>query len=145
MATASASAAKRNVKQYSFSWIGTDKGGKTVRGEMTAGGEALVNTTLRRQGIRVVKVKRVRQGWGGGGVTEKDLTLFTRQLATMLKAGIPLLQAFDIVGKGHNNPAVRKLLADIKTSIETGSSLKAAFEKYPLYFDALFCNLIGAG
>ncbi len=144
MATASATA-KKTGKELTFSWIGTDKAGKTVRGEMTANAEALVNTMLRRQGIKVLKVKKVKQGWGGGGVTEKDITLFTRQLSTMLKAGIPLLQAFDIVGKGHNNPAVRKLLADIKTQIETGSNPKTAFEKSPLYFDTLFCNLIGAG
>ena len=143
MATASA-AAKKAGKEFTFSWIGTDKAGKTLRGEITAGAEALVNATLRRQGIRIIKVKKMKAD-RGGSVGEKDITLFTRQLATMMKAGIPLLQAFDIVGKGHNNPAVRKLLADIKTSIETGASLKTAFEKYPLYFDQLFCNLIGAG
>ncbi|MEK7878141.1 MAG: type II secretion system F family protein, partial [Pseudomonadota bacterium] len=141
---ATASAAKAG-KEFTFSWVGTDKAGKTLRGEMTAGAEALVNTTLRRQGIKIIKIKKEKQGGWGGGVKEKDITLFTRQLATMMKAGIPLLQAFDIVGKGHDNPAVRKLLAEIKTSIETGSSLKTAFEKYPLYFDQLFCNLIGAG
>ena len=141
---ATASAAKKAGKVFTFSWIGTDKAGKTLRGEMTASAEVLVNTTLRRQGIKIIKVKKVKEGWGSA-VSDKDITLFTRQLATMMKAGIPLLQAFDIVGKGHNNPAVRKLLVDIKTQIETGSSLKAAFEKYPLYFDALFCNLIGAG
>ena len=81
----------------------------------------------------------------GGSITDKDITLFTRQLATMMKSGVPLLQAFDIVGKGHSNPAVQKLLMDIKTEVETGSNLKSAFEKHPLYFDALFCNLVGAG
>ena len=143
MATASA-AAKKAGKEFTFSWIGTDKAGKTLRGEITAGAEALVNATLRRQGIRIIKVKKMKAD-RGGSVGEKDITLFTRQLATMMKAGIPLLQAFDIVGKGHNNPAGPKPLADIKTSMETGASLKTAFEKYPLYFDQLFCNLIGAG
>jgi type IV pilus assembly protein PilC len=81
----------------------------------------------------------------GKAVSEKDISLFTRQLATMLKAGVPLLQAFDIVGKGHSNPSVAKLLFDIKTDVETGSSLQQAFKKYPLYFDELYCNLIGAG
>src|SRR3954462_10756289 len=111
---------------------------------MKAGGEAVVNAMLRRQGIKVLKVKKqtVRSG---GSITDKDITLFTRQLATMLKAGVPLLQAFDIVGKGHSNAAVQKLLLDIKTEVETGSNLKAAFEKHPLHFDALFCNLVGAG
>ena len=111
---------------------------------MKAGGEAVVNAQLRRQGIKVTKLKKVTTR-SGGTITDKDITLFTRQLATMLKSGVPLLQAFDIVGKGHSNPAVQKLLMDIKTDVETGSSLKQAFEKHPLYFDALFCNLVGAG
>jgi|ERR1043166_9639751 type IV pilus assembly protein PilC len=143
MATATA-AAKKGADESTFLWEGTDKSGKTVKGEMRAGGEALVNATLRRQGIKVLKVRKRRLG-SGGSVSEKDITLFTRQLATMLKSGVPLLQAFDIVGKGHANPAVQRLLMDIKTEVETGSSLKQAFLKYPLYFDALFCNLVGAG
>ncbi|HXV11847.1 MAG TPA: type II secretion system F family protein [Burkholderiales bacterium] len=144
MATAAAAAARRSdVKEYNFTWVGTDRGGKTVRGEMRAVGTAQVNALLRRQGIRVVEVKRQRLR--GGSISEKDIALFTRQMATMMKSGVPLLQAFDIVGKGHSNAAVAKLLFDIKTEVETGSSLKQAFEKHPLYFDALFCNLIGAG
>jgi type IV pilus assembly protein PilC len=110
---------------------------------MRAVGTAQVNALLRRQGIRVVEVKRQRLR--GGSISEKDIALFTRQMATMMKSGVPLLQAFDIVGKGHSNAAVAKLLFDVKTDVETGSSLKQAFEKHPLYFDALFCNLIGAG
>ena len=143
MATATASM-KDKVKESTFAWEGKDRQGKLVKGEMRAGGEALVNATLRRQGILVSKIKKQRGG-GGGKVTEKDITLFTRQLATMMKAGVPLLQAFDIVGKGHSNPAVGKLLMDIKTEVETGSALATAFRKYPLYFDALFCNLVAAG
>jgi type IV pilus assembly protein PilC len=144
MATAAAAAARRSdVKEYNFTWVGTDRGGKTVRGEMRAVGTAQVNALLRRQGIRVVEVKRQRLR--GGRITEKDIALFTRQMATMMKSGVPLLQAFDIVGKGHSNAAVSKLLFDVKTDVETGASLKQAFEKHPLYFDALFCNLIGAG
>jgi type IV pilus assembly protein PilC len=144
MATAAAAAARRSdVKEYNFTWVGTDRGGKTVRGEMRAVGTAQVNALLRRQGIRVVEVKRQRLR--GGSISEKDIALFTRQMATMMKSGVPLLQAFDIVGKGHSNAAVAKLLYDVKTDVETGSSLKQAFEKHPLYFDALFCNLIGAG
>ena len=141
MATA---AAAKGPKELTFLWEGKDKAGKVVRGEMRAHGEALVNATLRRQGILVTKVKKQRMG-RGGKVTEKDLALFTRQLATMMKAGVPLLQAFEIVSKGASNPAVAKLLNDIKTEVETGSSLAAAFRKYPLYFDALYCNLVGAG
>lgn len=144
MATAAATGIRRDVKEYTFSWEGRDRGGKIVKGEMRASGEAVVQSTLRRQGIAVNRVKRQRSGLGGK-IKEKDITLFTRQLATMMKAGVPLLQAFDIVGKGHNNPAVGRLLLDIKTEVETGSALNTAFRKYPMYFDALFCNLVGAG
>jgi len=144
MATAAAAARKPEVREFNFTWVGQDKTGKTVRGEMRASGEAQVNATLRRQGIKVVEVKKQRLS-GGRNITDKDITFFTRQLATMMKSGVPLLQAFDIVGKGHGNPRVSRLLMDIKTEVETGSSLKQAFEKHPLYFDALYCNLIGAG
>ena len=141
---ATAAAAKDRIKEFTFNWEGKDKQGKAVKGELRAQGEAVVNATLRRQGILVTKVKKQRAGTGGK-VTEKDVTLFTRQLATMMKAGVPLLQSFDIVGKGHANPAVARLLMSIKTDVETGSSLTQAFRKFPLYFDALFCNLVGAG
>ncbi len=132
------------IKEFNFTWEGKDKTGKQVKGEMRAQGEAVVNATLRRQGVLVSKIKKQRAG-SGGSVSTKDITLFTRQLATMMKAGVPLLQSFDIVGKGHSNPAVARLLMSIKTEVETGSSLTNAFKKYPLYFDALFCNLVGAG
>jgi type IV pilus assembly protein PilC len=134
----------KDVKLFNYAWSGKDKGGKIVKGEMRAGGENVVTATLRRQGIQVNSVKKVSQR-GGKKVTEQDITIFTRQLAVMMKAGVPLLQAFDIVGKGHSNPSVGKLLLDIKTEVETGSSLSVAFKKYPQYFDALFCNLVGAG
>lgn len=133
------------TKEITYAWEGKDRKGKVVKGEMKATGESYVNATLRRQGITVTKVKK-QSGLGPKGkIKEKDITLFTRQLATMMKSGVPLLQAFDIVGKGHSNPAVAKLLADIKADVETGSSLSTAFRKYPLYFDALFCNLVAAG
>ena len=144
MATAAAAARKAEIREFQYRWVGRDRNGKTVRGELRAAGEAQVNATLRRQGIKVVEIRKQRLR-AGGKVTEKDITLFTRQLATMMKSGVPLLQAFDIVGKGHSNPAVAKLLLDIKTDVETGSSLKQSFEKHPLHFDALFCNLVGAG
>ncbi len=133
------------TKEITYAWEGKDKKGKIVTGEMRATGDSFVNVTLRRQGITVTKIKKQTATNIKGKVTDKDVTLFTRQLATMMKAGVPLLQSFDIVGKGHSNPAVGKLLMDIKSDIETGSSLSAAFRKYPLYFDVLFCNLIGAG
>ena len=132
-------------KQITYVWEGKDKKGKSIKGEMRAAGESFVSATLRRQGITVTKVKKQSGFASKGKITDKDITLFTRQLATMMKAGVPLLQAFDIVGKGHSNPAVAKLLGDIKADVETGSSLSASFRKYPLYFDALFCNLVGAG
>lgn len=141
---ATAVAAKVARKESVFIWEGKDKNGKIVRGEMRAAGDALVNAQLRKQGILVTKVKR-QSFRRTKKVSEKDVTLFTRQLATMMKAGVPLLQAFDIVGRGHNNPSVSKLLNDIRTDIETGSSLNQAFRKYPLYFDPLFCNLVAAG
>jgi type IV pilus assembly protein PilC len=130
--------------QALFSWEGKDKSGKIVRGELRSATETVVRTTLRRQGILVTKVKKQRFQ-GGGKVTDKDVTLFTRQMATMMKSGVPLLQAFDIVGKGAPNAAVGKLLMDIKTDVETGSALNQAFRKYPLYFDQLYCNLVEAG
>src|SRR5437879_3274396 len=141
MATAAAVA---KVKEVTYLWEGKDKSGKIIKGQMRAGGEALVNVTLRRQGIVVTKVHK--QGLGSGGRdSEKDVSLFTRQMATMMKAGVPLLQSFDIVGKGHANPAVARLLMGIKADVETGSSLASAFRKYPLHFDALYCNLVAAG
>jgi type IV pilus assembly protein PilC len=133
------------TKEVTYSWEGKDKKGKSVKGEIRATGESFVSATLRRQGITVTKIKKQSSFTNKGSVSDKDITLFTRQLATMMKAGVPLLQSFDIVGKGHSNPAVAKLLLDIKSDVETGSSMSAAFRKYPLYFDALFCNLIGAG
>ncbi|TYQ17191.1 UNVERIFIED_ORG: type IV pilus assembly protein PilC [Zoogloea ramigera] len=132
------------VKETIFAWEGKDKTGKTVRGELRAGGEAVVNVTLRRQGIMVTKVRK-KTYRSGKRIKEKDISLFTRQLATMMKAGVPLLQAFDIVGKGHANPSVSKLVLDLRADIETGTSLNQAFRKFPLYFDALFCNLVAAG
>jgi len=130
-------------KERLYSWEGKDKNGKIAKGELYAVGEASISASLRRQGFKVTKIKKSSSG--GGSVSEKDVTLFTRQLATMLKSGVPLLQAFDIVGKGNDNRAVSRLLFNIKTDVETGSSLEQAFRKFPLYFDDLFCNLIGAG
>ncbi len=132
------------VKESSFLWEGRNKDGKTVRGEIRAASESVVQTTLRRQGITNTKIKKVRFK-SGGKITDKDIALFTRQLATMMKSGVPLLQAFDIVGRGHSNPTVGKLLLDIKADVETGSSLSQAFRKFPLQFDTLYCNLVAAG
>ena len=135
--------APNNVKEYTYNWEGKDKSGKYVRGETRSAGEASLSAQLRRQGINVTKIKRSRTS--SKSIKPKDIALFTRQLATMLRSGVPLLQAFDIVGKGHSNPSVSRLLFSIKTDIETGSSLQQAFKKHPLYFDDLYCNLVGAG
>ncbi|RZL04467.1 MAG: type II secretion system F family protein [Rubrivivax sp.] len=140
MATATASKAQ----EFVFEWEGKDRNGKVVRGEMRSAGEAVVSATLRRQGILVQKVKK-RRVKGGGSVKPKDIAIFTRQLATMMRAGVPLLQSFDIVGRGSTNPRVTKLLNDIRQDVETGTSLSASFRKHPLYFDALYCNLVEAG
>jgi type IV pilus assembly protein PilC len=139
-----AKTAKSEAKQYNYSWTGKDKAGKIIKGEVRAPGEAAVAANLRRQGIQVQKITKAKKG-SGKAITEKDITIFTRQLAVMMKAGVPLLQAFDIVGRGHANPSVGKLLLDIKTDVETGSSLGQAFRKHPKYFDNLFCNLVSAG
>ncbi|SNS22192.1 type IV pilus assembly protein PilC [Noviherbaspirillum humi] len=145
MATASRKiAGAGGVKESVFAWEGKDKAGKRVSGELRAQGEAVVNATLRRQGILVTKIKK-KTFRSGKKITEKDITLFSRQLATMMKSGVPLLQAFDILSKGSANPSVSKLIQDIRADVETGSSLNQAFRKFPLYFDSLFCNLVSAG
>lgn len=133
-------------KEKVYLWEGKDKRGKKVSGEMVSVGEAYVSSSLRKQGISVTSVKaRSNLMIKKQKVTEKEVTLFTRQLATMMRSGVPLLQSFDIVGKGHGNQAVTKLLADIKLDVESGNSLSNAFKKYPLLFDPLYCNLVEAG
>ena len=142
MATAAISAKK--IKDIVFEWEGKDKNGKIVRGEMRAGGEAMVSASLRRQGVMVNKVKKRRMS-GGKSIKQKDIAIFTRQLSTMMRAGVPLIQSFDIVARGSTNPRMTRLLTDIRSDVETGTSLSAAFRKHPLHFDALYCNLVEAG
>ncbi|HMY99871.1 MAG TPA: type II secretion system F family protein [Burkholderiaceae bacterium] len=142
MATAATS--KKALKEFVFEWEGRDRNGKAVRGELRAGGEAMVSASLRRQGILVSKIKKRRTS-GGKSIKGKDIAVFTRQLATMLRAGVPLLQAFDIVARGSPNPRLTRMLTDIRSDVETGTSLSAAFRKHPLQFDALYCNLVEAG
>jgi type IV pilus assembly protein PilC len=145
MATATAaSSTSKNAKDAIYEWEGKDKNGKIVRGEMRAGGESVVSASLRRQGILVTKVKKRRTS-GGRSIKQKDIAIFTRQLATMMKAGVPLLQSFDIVARGSTNPRMTKLLNDIRSDVETGTSLSSAFRKHPLHFDSLYCNLVEAG
>jgi type IV pilus assembly protein PilC len=135
---------KPDVKDFVFEWEGKDRNGKVVRGEMRAGGKEHVQAALRRQGVLLTKCKK-RSTRSGQRIKPRDIAIFTRQLATMMKAGVPLLQSFDIVGRGNTNPSVTKLLNDIRLDVETGTSLSAAFRKHPLYFDNLYCNLVEAG
>ena len=138
-------AAKKSVKEFNYNWEGMDKKGRRMKGDMRATGEAVVSANLRRQGISVSKVKKQSTFGRSRKITEKDIALFTRQFATMLKSGVPLLQSFDIVAKGHSNPAVGQLLTDVKNDVSSGSSLAQAFSKRPVQFDSLFCNLVNAG
>lgn len=134
------------AKSITYSWEGTDKKGNKVKGQMMASGETQVTSQLRRQGINATKVrKQSSSSFGQQKITDKDITIFSRQLAVMMKAGVPLLQAFDIVAKGAANPALQQLLFGIKADIEKGSSLSQSFAKQPKYFDSLFCNLVEAG
>lgn len=145
MATATAARSARTAsKDFLFEWEGKDRQGKLQRGELRAGSEAVVGAALRRQGILVTKVKK-RRMTGGKAIKAKDIATFTRQMATMTRAGVPLLQSFDIVGRGHPNANMARLIQDIRGDVETGTSLSNAFRKYPRYFDALYCNLIEAG
>jgi type IV pilus assembly protein PilC len=139
-----ATAKPKGTKEAVYEWEGKDRNGKQVRGEIRAVGENQVLAALRRQGVTPGKVKKRRTS-AGGAIKPKDLAIFTRQLATMMKAGVPLLQAFDIVGRGNPNPRVTKLLNDVRTDVETGTSLSVAFRKFPMYFDNLYCNLVEAG
>ncbi len=133
-------AAKANM----WAWEGIDKSGKKVRGEMRAATEAVVSNALRRQGIKVGKIKK-QTFRGGGTVKEKEIALFTRQLATMTRAGVPLLQAFDIAARSTGNARFSRLLLEIKGDVESGNSLAVSFRRHPVQFDELFCNLVGAG
>ena len=130
--------------EFTFIWEGKDRAGKLIKGEMRSSGESMVQSSLRRKGILPTKVKKAAIK-RGKKITGKDIAVFTRQLATMMRAGVPMLQAFDIVSKGHANPSMTKMLTSIKSDVEQGNSLQSAFKKYPNYFDPLFCNLVGAG
>ncbi|MES2186532.1 MAG: type II secretion system F family protein [Pseudomonadota bacterium] len=139
-----ATAASRGIKEYVFEWEGRDRQGKPTRGEIRASGENQVTATLRRQGVFPTKIKK-RRARSGKKIRPRDIAIFTRQLATMMKAGVPLLQSFDIVGRGNTNASVTKLLNEIRSDVETGTSLSGAFRKHPLYFNNLYCNLVEAG
>jgi type IV pilus assembly protein PilC len=129
-----------------FLWEGTDRKGNKIKGKSMAPDEAQVRAELRRQGVVPSRIKKQGRGLKRGGtITPGDIAIFSRQLATMLKAGIPLVQAFEIVGNGHENPAMQKLILAVKSDVEGGSALAEALSKHPLYFDDLFVNLVAAG
>lgn len=134
----------KDIKEVVFVWEGKDRKGKVVKGDMKAVSDSVVRVALRSKGIKVTKIKKQRFS-SSKPVKQTDVAVFTRQLATMMKSGVPLLQSFDIVANGHSNPSVSKLLTDIKNDVEQGSSLSQAFSKHPKYFDELYCNLVEAG
>ena len=140
-------AAIKKPKTTLFTYEGVDKQGRKVKGEVEGTNIAAVNVALRRQGINPQRVARRRGELFKfkKKITPKDIAIFTRQLATMMQAGIPVAQAFDIVGKGHENPSVQQLILSIKQDVESGTNLTSALSKHPLYFDSLYCNLVQAG
>jgi type IV pilus assembly protein PilC len=137
--------AETAVKQIPFRWEGTDKRGNRVKGKTVAASETAVRSELRRQGVLATKIRKQRAAIGEGKVTPQDIAIFSRQLATMMQAGVPLVQAFEIIGSGHEKPAMQKLVLSVKASVEGGTSLAESLAKHPLYFDDLFVNLVEAG
>ena len=134
------------IKQIPFTWEGTDRAGKKVKGKTVAASESAVRNHLRGQGVVPTRVRKQSQLFAKTGkVRPQDIAIFSRQLATMMTAGIPLVQAFDIIGAGHDNPAVRKLVLDVKSLVEGGTALADALAKHPLHFDDLYVNLVAAG
>ncbi|MFT0182484.1 type II secretion system F family protein [Pseudomonas benzopyrenica] len=139
--------ADKAIKMGSFTWEGTDRKGTKVKGEMTGLNPALIKAQLRKQGINPTRVRKKSVSLFGKGkkIKPMDIALFTRQLATMMSAGVPLLQAFDIIGEGFDNPNMRKMVDDIKQDVAAGNSLANSLRKQPQYFDDLYCNLVDAG
>jgi type IV pilus assembly protein PilC len=140
--------AEAAIKQSVFTWVGTDKKGKRIKGESRAANPAMVKADLRRQGINPLKVNKKSALFSATKkrkIVPKDIAVFTRQLATMMSAGVPLVQSFEIIGRGHENPSMQELILAIKANVESGSSLSDSLAKHPLYFDELVCNLVNAG
>jgi type IV pilus assembly protein PilC len=137
---------KKAGKNYLYKWVGTDTRGKRVKGQSRAANDAIVRSEMRRQGVVPTKVaKQIELSVGKKKIGPADITFFARQMATMLSAGVPLVQAFDIVGRGHTNPSMQELIMSIKADVQRGTSLTNALKKHPMYFDDLFCNLVHAG
>jgi len=139
--------AQKAIKTSVFAWEGTDRKGGKVRGELSGASPALVKAQLRKQGINPQKVRKKSVSLFGAGkkIKPMDIALFTRQMATMMKAGVPLLQSFDIIGEGFDNPNMRKLVDDLKQEVAAGNSFATALRKKPQYFDDLYCNLVDSG
>ena len=140
--------AEAAVKSMLFTWEGVDRHGKRVKGEMSGQNDALIKAQLRRQGVNPLKVKKKSKpllGGGGGKITTKDITVFSRQMATMMSSGVPLVQSFEIVGRGHENKAMQALIMGIKGDVEAGGSLHEALAKHPRQFNELYINLVVAG
>ncbi|MCF7203762.1 type II secretion system F family protein [Pseudomonas oligotrophica] len=140
-------AQQKAIRTSVFTWEGTDRKGSKVKGELSGASPALVKAQLRKQGINPLKVRKKSVSLFGSGkkIKPMDIALFTRQMATMMKAGVPLLQAFDIIGEGFDNPNMRKLVDDLKQEVAAGNSFAAALRKKPQYFDDLYCNLVDSG
>jgi len=140
--------AKEKEELVEFAWEGADRNGSKIKGELNSRSETTARMELRRQGIKVTKIKKKPKPLFGARkkkILTKDIAVFSRQLATMLSAGVPLVQAFEIVGRGHENPSMQELILGVKAEVEGGSALAEALAKHPLYFDELFCNLVHAG
>ena len=142
---AQATTAVRLKKDIAFQWEGMDKKGQKIKGRSLAQSEQALRVDLRRQGVAPTRIKKQATQLGGGKVNPGDIAIFSRQLATMMSAGIPMVQAFEIIGNGHEKPAMQKLVLDVKASIEGGSTLHESLAKFPLHFDRLFVNLVEAG
>jgi type IV pilus assembly protein PilC len=145
MAPAATATVKTIKRDIPFAWEGRDKRGARIKGKSLAPDEQTLRAELRRQGVAPSRIRKQRQGRKGGKVNAADIAVFSRQLSTMLAAGIPLVQAFEIVGNGNDKPAMQKLILDVKADVEGGTSLHEALAKHPLYFDDLFVNLVEAG
>src|SRR5690606_22013837 len=138
--------AQAALRQTPFTWEGTDRTGKRVKGKLVAANEAALRQELRRQGVVATRIRKQSSLFQSKGrVTPADIAIFSRQLATMMTAGIPLVQAFEIIGAGHDNPAMQKLILTIKGDVEAGTSLGQALSKHPMHFDDLYVSLVEAG
>src|SRR5512139_3684963 len=137
--------AQAAAKTIAYTWEGKDKNGNVVTGDVQSQNETLARADLRRRGINVTKIGKKRGSLAKGKITAKDIAILVRQLATMMSSGVPLVQSFEIIGKGHDNPAMRELVGNVRADLEGGTPLARALANHPDYFDVLTCNLVEAG